>query len=140
MKQALFAILFFSFFSTYAQTQVKTTCKSKTQLKAYAKKDSKSLATVSAGESLVLIGYSAKYWKVKYKNLQGYIPEYQVSANKATADYKAKLTAKKSVSKTTTSNSKSTTTEAKQCLAKTKAGERCKRKTKNKSGKCYQHQ
>jgi len=41
-----------------------------------------------------------------------------------------------------TSNSTTTTTKrsyAVQCSGKTKAGARCKRKTKNASGRCYQH-
>lgn len=40
-------------------------------------------------------------------------------------------------SKTTSSSKKATAT---QCIGKTKAGARCKRKTKNANGRCYQHQ
>ncbi len=49
-------------------------------------------------------------------------------------------------SKTTTrarsysSNTSSKKITATQCTAKTKSGSRCKRKTKNTNGKCYQHQ
>lgn len=42
-----------------------------------------------------------------------------------------------SSSKTTSSSKKSTAT---QCTGKTKAGVRCKRRTKNANGRCYQHQ
>lgn len=37
---------------------------------------------------------------------------------------------------TTTTNTKATST---QCTGKTQSGRRCKRKTKNASGRCYQH-
>ncbi|MEP5253783.1 MAG: hypothetical protein ABJQ39_01910 [Winogradskyella arenosi] len=40
-------------------------------------------------------------------------------------------------SKVKTNSSKNTI--ATQCTAKTQAGKRCKRKTKNSSGRCYQH-
>ena len=42
-----------------------------------------------------------------------------------------------SSSKTTSTSKKATAT---QCIGKTKAGARCKRKTKNANGRCYQHQ
>jgi len=42
------------------------------------------------------------------------------------------------VSQTNSSNAKKA--KASQCTGKTKAGARCKRKTKNANGRCYQHQ
>lgn len=50
----------------------------------------------------------------------------------------------KDKSTTLTSKPKNTPTPSKkaiaiQCTGKTKAGKRCKRKTKNKNGRCYQH-
>ncbi len=41
--------------------------------------------------------------------------------------------------KTTATPARSKTTRAVQCSGKTKAGNRCKRKTNSASGRCYQH-
>ena len=49
---------------------------------------------------------------------------------------KSQLTEVKKPSKTTTSEKKVT---ASQCTGTTRSGSRCKRRTKNASGRCYQH-
>tara|TARA_R110002033_G_scaffold167528_1_gene206731 strand:- start:10815 stop:11180 length:366 start_codon:yes stop_codon:yes gene_type:complete len=53
------------------------------------------------------------------------------------ANTKAKPNSLTTKKKTTSTPSKKTT--ATQCTGKTKAGNRCKRKTKNANGRCYQH-
>ena len=45
----------------------------------------------------------------------------------------------KTLSASTTSSSSIKKTVATQCTGKTQAGTRCKRKTKNANGRCYQH-
>ena len=47
------------------------------------------------------------------------------------------LSAKEKIKKPSTTTKKVTAT---QCTGKTKSGKRCKRKTKNANGRCYQHQ
>ena len=54
-----------------------------------------------------------------------------------TKETSSSLTSKKKAKDKTTSTKKVTAT---QCTGKTKSGKRCKRKTKNANGRCYQHQ
>jgi hypothetical protein len=51
-----------------------------------------------------------------------------------------KTTTPKATKESTKETTKQSTTKATQCTATTQAGSRCKRKTTNESGKCWQHE
>ena len=88
---------------------------------------------------------SCKYLKYSQKEIK-----LEVAISKGYEACKVcKPSSKKSKTTTTTSNSlisntgnaiPSKKTTASQCTGKTKAGNRCKRTTKNSNGRCYQHQ
>ena len=77
--------------------------------------------------------YSKKEITLKKAKLLGY------SACSVCKPTNKNTQAKTSPSKSSLSNTQTQKTTAKQCTGKTKSGTRCKRKTKNVNGRCYQH-
>ncbi len=77
--------------------------------------------------------YSKKEITLKKAKLLGYSPcSVCKPTNKNTQ-------AKTTSSKSSLSNTHTQKTTSTQCTGKTKSGTRCKRKTKNANGRCYQH-
>ncbi len=58
------------------------------------------------------------------------------TSGKTNEESNSLISEKEKQNKSTTTTKKTTAT---QCTGKTKSGKRCKRKTKNASGRCYQH-
>ena len=78
--------------------------------------------------------YSKKEYTLKKAKSLGFTA---CSVCKPTTENLSNNTNSNALSSRGSSQTKSTT--AKQCTGKTKAGTRCKRKTKNTSQRCYQH-
>lgn len=81
--------------------------------------------------------YSKKEIKLDRAKALGYVAckVCKPTANNTKKKSNSTSLASKKVQKTTTSKKLTAT----QCTGKTKSGKRCKRKTKNTSGRCYQH-
>ncbi|WP_179008308.1 hypothetical protein [Winogradskyella forsetii] len=81
--------------------------------------------------------YSKKEISLEKSKSLGYQACKTCKPNTDNTRLKSKSTALRSTPQDTPTSSKKVT--ATQCTGKTKAGERCKRKTKNTNGRCYQH-
>ncbi len=120
LKSVLFAIILAFTFQMNAQSVciTKTGDKYHTNSCSYLKYSKKQIALKDA----IALGYkSCKVCK----------------PNHSTTNSKGSSLQNNTVSKSTAAPAKKTT--ATQCAGKTKAGARCKRRTKNASGRCYQH-
>jgi methylphosphotriester-DNA--protein-cysteine methyltransferase len=124
MKQ-LRLILFILSIACYSNVLAQTVYTTKTGEKyhkgscGYLKNSKKEITIDKAME----LGYSAcSVCKPRKNNIK---TTSEATANAITTKEKSDATTKKTV--------------ATQCTGKTQAGKRCKRKTKNVSGRCYQH-
>lgn len=87
-------------------------------------------------ENCRYLKYSKKEIELKVAISNGYDP---CLVCKPVKNNKSSNATSSSLKRNTNTNATTSKSAAKQCVGKTKSGSRCKRRTKNKNGRCYQH-